>query len=117
MLSPAFMPVPANSQWSGFWQVQSPPPFTGSTLRAPISNPSSGPWCGKGPFFFSRLTAYSCSAPYGPPRKMIRFGRPSLLSRYGVTQQTELPERNNTFTPASRSRSTLRNCARFQYSS
>ena len=32
----------------------------------------------------------------------MRFGRPSLLSRNGVTQQTEFPERNSRLTPALR---------------
>ena len=36
ILSPAFIPVPAKIQWSGLVQIQSPPPLTGSTLRAPM---------------------------------------------------------------------------------
>ncbi len=109
MRSPDFIPVPAKIQWSGLVQIQSPPPFTGSTFRAPIRNPSSGPCSGNGPWVLARSIAIGRSPPYGPPRYMIRFGRPSNPARSGVTQQTLLPERNIRLTPSSRIFETLRN--------
>ena len=47
----------------------------------------------------------------------MRLGRPSLLGLNGLTQQTELPERNSRFTPASRIFTTLSYWRMSQYSS
>ena len=47
----------------------------------------------------------------------MRFGAPVELSRSGVTQHTEFPEKNSKFTPASRSATTLSYWRMSQYSS
>src|SRR5262249_35741847 len=55
--------------------------------------------------------------PYGPPRNMMRPGRPSVLGFNGLTQHTALPDRNSRLTPASRIALTLLYWRMSQYSS
>ena len=94
---------PRRSSARASTMTQSPPPLTGSMLRAPMSRPSSGPCSGNGPCSFSRcfgvvvVAAVRAAAEHDPVGPAVVARRDS-----GVTQQIALPERNSRFTPASR---------------
>jgi hypothetical protein len=77
--SPFFMPVPANIQWSGFVQIQSPPPLNGMIVRAPMMRLSSGPmrFHSLVMIFSAFAISSSVSPEKWPTRVMIRLGRPS----------------------------------------
>ena len=100
MRSPAFMPVPANSQWSGRVTIQSPSPTPYDV--EPISVSSSG---------------MSSSSPRPVKRSKVRSARPSLDADSVISPSTALPDRNARLTPRSRARATLSNIRRVQYSS
>jgi hypothetical protein len=91
------MPVPSNSQCSGFAQIQSAPPVISPVERAPISVFSLGLSCGSLNSELNR--SLPSRGPNRSTREKTRFGRPFVPGRKSIRPQHVLPDRNATFSP------------------